>query len=287
MKKLFGFIFSLVFFVIVAVGAVGVGGYMYVKNTYGIDILKTAKALKTLQEPTNEAELCPNAYSAADMVDVMETVNASVKDFITYTEEDGYTINFDGEISTLTDVIKLTDKQVCAVAQEVVEQEIEGKVDFGGEKVNVALKQVDFYDISGPSVYFNVVISVDMTPLKKVSDNHIIQYITSLVPDTMYVSSTVLVTHDGTPFSYDVKHEALKINNLTAEDTEELFRALGVIFKVDPVETWNVYVGTTIMNALVGNEENKGLAYGLSGVGATDYAFEAVDGEDYFVVKRG
>ncbi len=286
MKKFFSFLFGLVFFVIIAVGAVGVGGYVYVRDTFGIDILKTAKALKTLQEPVDEAELCPNAYSAEDMVDVMTAVNASVSDFITYTEEDGYTVNFDGNLSAMTTVIKLTDKQVCAVAQEVVEQEIEGKFDFGGEKVEIALKQVDFYDVSEDSVYFNVVISVDMSILKKPSDNRIVAYATSLIPDKMYISSTVLVTHDGAAFSYDVKHEALKINNLTAEETEELFNTLGVLFKVDPVEKWNVYVGTTIMNALVGNEENNGLAYGLSGVGATDYAFVEENGAEYFVIER-
>ena len=159
-------------------------------------------------------------------------------------------------------------------------------MDFGGEKVSVALKQVDFSDITENGALFNVVISVDMTPLKKQSGNQILDYLASLVPDKMYVSSTVRVTHDGNAFSYDVKHEELKINNLTADDTADMFHTLDVLFKVGEADKWNVYVGTTIMDALVGNEEKNGLAYGLKDIGAKDYAFMEEDGKEYFVVLR-
>jgi hypothetical protein len=145
---------------------------------------------------------------------------------------------------------------------------------------------VDISNVTESGALFNVVISVDMTPLKKQSDNKIINYVTSLVPDTMYVSSTVLVTHDGNAFSYDVKHEALQINNLTADDTADMFHTLDVLFKVGEAEKWNVYVGTTIMDALVGNAEKNGLAYGLKEIGATDYAFVEEDGKEYFAVLR-
>ena len=65
-----------------------------------------------------------------------------------------------------------------------------------------------------------------------------------------------------------------------------MFHVLEVLFKTDSLATWNVYVGETIMHALVGSETQQGLAYGLSGIGATDYAFVAEDGVEYFVVKR-
>ena len=286
MKKLIGLIMGLIMTVVAIVGVVGVGGYVYVRDTYGIDLIKTVKELKTLQEPVDEAKLCPNAYTLDDMVDVQETVNASVEGFITYTEEQGYMVNFDNLPPEMTQIIKLTDKQVCAVAQEVVEQEIEGKIKFGGENVSVALKQVDFYDLADKGACFNVVIAVDMTPLKKTSDNAILNYVTSLVPDKMYVSSTVRIVHGADAFSYDVQHESLTINNLIAEDTEDLFHTLSVLFKVDSIDTWNVYVGNVIMDALVGNEEKNGLAYGLKDIGATDYAFVEEEGKEYFAVLR-
>lgn len=286
MKKFLGFIFSLIMTIVVLVGVAGVGGYVYVKQTYGIDVIKTVKELKTLQQPVDEAKLCPNAYTADDMVDVQSLVNASVDGFITGSLEDGFNVNFEKLPDEMKNIIRLTDKQVCAVAQEVVEQEIEGKIEFGGEKVSVALKQVDFYDVADKGACFNVVISVDMKPLKKTSGNQIMDYIVSLVPDTLYVSSTTIVTHGADTFSYDVKHKELKINNLTAEDTADLFHTLDVVFKAGEAEKWNAYVGQTIMDALVGNEGKNGLAYGLKEIGATDYAFVTEDGEDYFAVLR-
>ncbi len=285
MKKLISFLFGLIFTVIAVVGVAGAGGYIYVRDTFGIDLIKTAQMMKKLTAPVDEATLCPNAYSADDMVDVKDMINASVEDFVTVNPDGGYNINFDDLSSAMQQEIALTDKQVGAIAQEVVEQEIEGKIDFGGDKVGVELKQVDFYDISENGTYFNVVVSVDMASLKKTTGNKIVDYAISLIPDKMYISSTVIVVHGTEAFTYDVKHAALQINALTAEETEELFHIFNVLFKVGEAEKWNVYVGQTIMNALIGNEENNGLAYGLKDVGAQDYHFVTKNNADYFVIE--
>ena len=65
-----------------------------IKNTYDIDLIKTVKEFKTLSEPVDENSLCPNAFSDEDMVDVQSIVNQSVEDFITYSSENGYSVNF-------------------------------------------------------------------------------------------------------------------------------------------------------------------------------------------------
>ena len=135
MKKFLGFVFGMIFFTFLTVGALGMIGYSYVLKTYGINVFTTVQALQALNDPIDEAKICPNAYSADDMVDVMSIVNNSVDGFITSTEEGGYSINFDSLPAAMTEVIKLTDKQVGAVAHEVVEQEINGLFDFGGKKV--------------------------------------------------------------------------------------------------------------------------------------------------------
>lgn len=286
MKKFLGFVFGMIFFTFLTVGALGMIGYSYVLKTYDINIFTTVQALQALNDPVDETKICPNAYSADDMVDVMSIVNKSVDGFITPTEDGGYYINFDNLPEAMTEVIKLSDKQVCAVAHEVVEQEINGKFNFGDKQVSVALKQIDFYDVTEDSAHFNIVISVDMTPFKQVTDNEFANNLSTLIPDTMYVSSTVIVVHGADYFSYDVKHESLTINNMTKEQTQDLFHVLEVLFKTDSLATWNVYVGETIMHALVGSETQQGLAYGLKDIGATDYAFVAEDGVEYFVVER-
>jgi hypothetical protein len=286
MKKFLGFVFGMIFFTIITISAAAMIGYAYVYKTYGIDVIKTVQALQGLNDPVDETKLCPNAYTADDMVNVQSIVNKSVDGFITSTEDGGYHINFDNLPTEMTEVIKLSDKQVCAVAHEVVEQEINGKFNFGDKQVSVALKQIDFYDVTEDSAHFNVVISVDMTPFKQLTDNEWANNISTLIPDTMYVSSTVIVVHGADNFSYDVKHESLTINNMTKEQTQDLFHVLEVLFKTDSLAAWNVYVGETIMHALVGSETQQGLAYGLKDIGATDYAFVAENGVEYYVVER-
>ena len=81
--------------VIVLIGCALLGGYFYVKNQYGIDLINTARELKILSEPVNETDLCPHAFSNEDMLDVQALVNQSVENFITYTEDQGYVVNFD------------------------------------------------------------------------------------------------------------------------------------------------------------------------------------------------
>ena len=64
------------------------------------------------------------------------------------------------------------------------------------------------------------------------------------------------------------------------------FRTLDIVLSVGAAETWNVQVGTVITNALIGNDDNNGLAYALRGIGATDYAFSQEGETAYFSVLR-
>ena len=272
---------------IIFIAGLSVGGYYYVKDTYGIDIIKTVDELVILNEPVDEAVVCPDAFSDSDMVDVQTIVNESVAGFITYTIEHGYSVNFDNLPDEMKYIIRLTDKQVGALVQTVVKQEIGGKIDFGGKNVDVALKQMKFSSITEKSALLNTVLSVDMTPFKAdMPEEFPYSYLKGYVPDTLYVSSTVKVEKGATAFAYSVTHDTLTINNLSKEETEEFFRTLEIVLSVGAAETWNVQVGEAITNALIGNESNNGLAYALRSIGATDYAFTQDSGKAYFSVLR-
>jgi hypothetical protein len=273
--------------IVILCGGVLVGGYFYIKETYDIDLIKTVKELKILSEPVNETELCPHAFSNSDMVDVQTIINESVENFITYTEEHGYALNFDDLPDEMKYIIRLTDKQVGALAQTVVKQEIGGKIDFGGKSVEMALKQVEFSHLQENSVLLNTVISVDITPFKVDMPNEFpFTYLKKYVPDTLYISSTVMVEKGATAFSYTVSHDSLTINNLNKADTEDLFHTLDVALKVGSAESLNINVGGAIANALIGNETNNGLAYSLKEIGATDYEFSEETSIYYFSVLR-
>lgn len=272
--------------VVLLVGAVVVGGYFYVKNNFGIDLIKTVKELKTLNETVDESELCPNAFSASDMVDVQTEVNRSVEDFITYSEEHGYSVNFDDLPDEMKYIIRLTDKQVGALAQTVIQQEMDGKISFGDKQVGIALKQIQFSSITEDSALFNAVLSIDLTPLTKDLTGFPFSYIKKFIPDALYISSTVKIERGTTDFSYTVSHDTLLINNLSKDETEDLFNTLDVVLKVGSAEKLNESVGTAIANALIGNENENGLAYSLKAIGATNYEFSEDAGVRYFSVLR-
>ena len=283
LKKLF--IFLLV--IVLLAGGVCVGGYFYIKGTYGIDLIQTVKELKKFNEYVDENTLCPHAFWDSDMIYAKDEVNNSAEDFITYTSENGYTVNFDNLPAEMKTVIRLTDKQVGALAKTIIQQELGSKFDLGGKDLEIMLKQVKFSSITADSVLVNTIVRVDITPYKNdMPDKFPFSYLSLHIPDGVYVSSTVKIQKGLTPFSYFVSHDTLTVNNLNKAETEDLFNTLDIVMGVGDIASWNEKIGSVVANALIGNEENNGLAYSLKSIGATDYEFSE-DGENaYFSVLR-
>ena len=89
MKAIKNLIISLV--VIVAIlGVAIIGGYIYVRTTYGIDLFRTAGQLKTLTQAVDETALCPNAYGEEDFATMKTELNKKFDGFIFYEEGKGY-----------------------------------------------------------------------------------------------------------------------------------------------------------------------------------------------------
>ena len=86
-------------------------------------------------------------------------------------------------------------------------------------------------------------------------------------------------------FSYTVTHKALTLNNLSADDTADLFNTLDAVLKIGTAENLNMQVGRMAVNTLIGTAENNGFAYALKAIGATAFKFEAASGADRFIVS--
>ena len=82
------------------------------------------------------------------------------------------------------------------------------------------------------------------------------------------------VKKEAKTFAYSVMHNAFTINNLSNEETINLFKMLNVAIKLGSAEDLNVEICKTAMDVLAGNETNKNFAYSLKPIGATDYNFE-------------
>ena len=290
MKAIRNLIITLV--VIVAIlGVVIIGGYVYVRTTYGIDLFRTAGQLKTLTKDVDESALCPNAYGEQDFVEMKSAVNDKIDGLIVYEKDkgyNGYSVNFASLAGkSMTDPIFLTEKHVGAIAQTVFYEQTGGKIKLGDKEVSVTVMQVDFSEIAANgSADFGVVAKLDLTPFKADMGGFPYKYFKKYIPDNLYVSSTVRVDkteEDG--FAYTVTHKSLTLNNLSADDTADLFDTLNAVLKIGTAENLNMQVGSMAVNALIGTEESNGFAYSLKAIGATAFKFEIASDAERFIVN--
>ena len=289
MKAIRNLIITLV--VILAIlGVAVIGGYIYVRTTYGIDLFRTAGQLKTLTQAVDETALCPNAYGEEDFATMKTELNKKFDGFIFYEEGkgyNGYSVDF-GSLAgkSLSGKISLTEKQVGAITQTVFYEQTGGKIKIAEKEVSVSVVQVDFSQIAeNGSADFNVVAKLDLTPFKADMGGFPYKYFKKYIPDNLYVSSTVRVDkteEDG--FAYTVTHKSLTLNNLSADDTADLFNTLNAVLKIGTAENLNMQIGTTAVNALIGTKDAIGFAYSMKAIGAKSFDFGTVSDIDLFIV---
>ena len=225
-KAIKGLIITLI--VIVAlVGVTIIGGYIYVRSTYGIDLFRTAGQLKTLSQTPDESALCSNAFSASDMADVKSNMDEKASGLISYEEGkgyEGYSVDF-SDVSSLTPFtgsIGFSSKQAGALAQTIFYGQTGGKVKIGEKELPVKLVQTDFLNIAeNGSADFNVVAKVSLTPFKEDMNGFPFSLFKKYVPDELYVSSTVRVNKTDDKMGYNVTNVGLnKYSDITELNAE-------------------------------------------------------------------
>ncbi len=282
-KKLIITIITLV--VVIIAGAVGT--YIYVKNTYDIDLINTVLQLKKISDPVDEKKLITNPYTEEDKTKAHEEVNNSVNGFI---GNDG--INFDKLLTEMKTVIKLDDKQLACLAQEIIDQEMKGKITIGEQDIPLSLMQIDISNVNNEgNADFNTIVKLDISSFKTNMNNFPLSMLKKYVPDYLYISSTVWVEKNKenevvVPFAYSTTSTSFTINTLTDKETTELFKTLDAVIKIGTADNLNNQIGNAILGSLIGSEEQNGLAYSLKQYGAKDYRFILENDVDYFVVER-
>lgn len=290
MKAIKNLIISLV--VIVAIlGVVIIGGYIYVRTTYGIDLFRTAGQLKTLTQAVDESALCPDAFGEEDFTAMETELNKKFDGFVSHEEGkgyNGYSVNFASLAGkSMSGTVSLTEKQVGAITQTVFYGQTGGKIKIGEKEVSVTVVQIDFSEIAANgSADFNVVAKIDLTPFKADMGDFPYKYFKKYIPDNLYVSSTVRVDkteEDG--FSYKVSHKSITLNNLSGDDTADLFNTLNAVLKIGTAENLNMQVGSMAVNALIGTKDAIGFAYSMKAIGAKSFMFATSADADRFIVN--
>lgn len=265
-----------------------IGADFALKSTMQVDLIGTAAHAIALTQPVNKDEIVTNPFDESyEMKDVQDEINTSVANMITYSEENGYWVNFTPSSAGMRSMISLSDKQVGALASIVIKQEAAGQVQIRDLYMDIEIYQVEFEKNKEGNTIVNSVIGINTTSFKSIiPDAFPLANIKNAIPDILYISSTNEIIKGEESFEYNVEHVDFTINNLSKEQTESFFYTLDTLMGVGSAEYINVQIGTTLMHALVGNGANKGLAYSLKEYGAKDFNFVQYGGDIYFEVQR-
>lgn len=259
------FIKRILFSILLSIGVIflltGIA-YGVVKVKYNVDLINVVRQVNKLAEPVYEKELCPEAYSYVDLIERDKIFKHMFMD------------------------ISLTDKQTAALADTIIKEEY-NSIELAGHSIPIELKQIDFKNISNGNTDFNVVAKLDIRELKNGINNGFVEKnIIKHIPEYIYISSTFRVEKTSTPFEYIVKHISLTINNIQNDDIEEIIRLVNIFKNIGTLEELNSNLGNKIMDILVGNDAEPGVAVSMKKYGATDYMFIEKDGKQYFTIVR-
>lgn len=284
-QKLLTTLLVIVFILIITT----IGGYIYVRTTYGIDLLRTAGQLNNLTKEVDENTLCRNSFGENDFVSMKEEINKKFENLIVYEENkeyNGYSINPSAIVGKkLNSPISLTEKQVGALAQTAFYKQTGGKLKINEKDILVNIMQIDFLNISeNGSADFNIIAKLNLNPFKEDMEKFPYKYLKKYIPEYLYASSTVHVEKKEEGFNYELTHKSLTINNLSIEDTIDLLTTLDKVLKIGTLESINMLIGTTIVNAFIGNKDNPGFAYLLKAANATTFNFGTINEKDWFAI---
>lgn len=276
---LFNCILTLICLVVLIVGGV----FLFFKIKYNVNVFTTIAQVKVLNEKVDVAEKFKNQYSETDMDSAMTIVNAQVAGLIVKTAT-GYEISTSGLETTMANSFSLTGKQVGAIGNVMLTQNNQKTVNIGGKELNYDLLQVDFLNIEETKADVNIVIKVNIDPIKEDMTGFFMNIVKKNMPSDLYISSTVTIEKGATAFAYTVTSKSLTLNNLTEEQTANLLTTINKFMNFTTVEEINKLIGGSFADAMIGTETNKGFAYSLKALGATDYNFVVNSETGYFSV---
>ena len=286
-SKLISFVltlFLIIFFIFVA-------GCGYINNAFGVDVFDSIACVYRLNIPVNETALLKNAVTDKDMENAKKATDLSISNLIIYDETNGYSIN-EGPLSSFMQAeIKLTDKQVGAIANTLINSQDNFLINAGETSINlkdfnVQVRQVEFSKITENSANFNVILKLNV---EKFKNDYLAVFPISLakgfIPNDIYVSSTIKVTKTDDAFGYKTESVGLIINYLSEKQTEDLLKLVNLALPVGNSSKFAKLVGDVFVNALIGNEENDGLSYRLKPLGAKTFAFTTDGTNNYYSIK--
>lgn len=276
----------------VILGVAVIGGYVFVRIKYNVNLFDTVSELKILSQEVDESELCPNSFGEEDFVSLKDSLNNDLVDGFVCVGDGGYNgcsidMSATEKITDITHLssLSVTEKQTGALGQIMFYEQTGGVISIGNKELATSIKQVDFSNIEEDgSADLNLVVNLDLASL--VEDMSFpFSLFKKYIPQSLYVSSTVRIEKTDDAMGYNVVHRGFKINNLNEEETADLFKTLELVLPLGSAEDLNLSIGRTVASVLIGDSENPGFAYSLNPLFNT-FCFKADLESDCFVIER-
>ena len=247
---------------------VGFGLYLYFGK--GINAINVIKDIRVLNQTVNLEELAKNRWNDEDL--------ASSK------------TKFDS-VSTAETTYSFTDKEIAAYINDKIHTQEGGlPANVGSSTINLIdygfeVIQMEFdipEDTAEVWTNFNTTVKVELEKVKKEQLGKFpLSLIGKILPNTLYISSNLKVNKADNTYGYTTESLYMTINNMSDEQTREVFKTVNTFISLGEVDTFNKSIGDSFVNVLLG--EN-GIYEQLKSNGATGYSFKSVAGNNCFEI---
>ena len=273
-KSLIVSLISTIVGLVMLVAIIAVALIAFVKIKFDVNLFDVISQVKTLTEEVNENEAYTNKFLSDDLQSTQVSVNTSFNaDVVTYSEAEGYKIS-DSISNNLSVSLQLSDKQVAALISMILKnQENPTGVTIGDTTLIISLVQVQFSNLVDNAVDYNVVVKVDLTPLKENMSGFPFNLISNYLPNNVYISSTITITKGANAFEYSYTSKSLEINNLKTDEVNSLLTTINKFIEFGDAAKLNNMIAGSFADAMLGKSEVNGFAYSLKNAGATDFNF--------------
>lgn len=264
-------------------------GIIYSK--YDINLITFFSEIRHLNEKVNVNNLVTNPYSDDDIESIIEQTNEKVENLFSYDKNNGFIISTENiTIKDLSNpVLKFSDTQLAAVADNIIDNRENITIKMGKDiklkELGFELLQIDFEYLENNKTSFNVVFKIESAFIKNKLTTFPLNFGKKIIPDEFYVSSTINIYKNEDKFSYTTEGTKLLLNNLTKAETDDMFNTFNKLAKTGTSLQFAKKITSTVVDVLIGNENNDGFIYSLKKYGADDFAFTKIDNIDYLTVN--
>ena len=271
--------------IIGVIGVCALSSHLVLKYKYNIDSIEVINGLNSFNKKVDEDKVCSNKFNDEDREKAVEIINASTNDFI-QNDEANIILDYDRLVNDMQTIIELNDREVGAICSTYLDNVKNNKFDVGGFTFDVQLLELTFNNLKEKSCDLSTIFKLNVASFKEQMNDFPFNVAKDMVPNDIYLFSIVTINKGDSAFEYSLTSTSFKMNACTIKQTSSLFEIVDLAFDIGNSSEINLLIGSTIVDGLIGTETNKGLAYNMKIVGASDYNFVEKNGEILFRIER-